>query len=100
MYKRQAGAVDPTLAPHVAAAQARLRHWAGRLEKRLLRSEAQNQAGDVQKIHALKSHLFPGGGLQERSDNFLDFQFSDPAFLNKLLQTFDPFRLEFYWLLT
>lgn len=96
---QKAGAIDPTLTQHVAAAQARFGHWTERLEKRLLRSEAQNQGTDVQHLHDLKTHLFPGGGLQERADNLLDFQLNDPAFLQKLLQTFDPFRLEFYWLM-
>lgn len=88
--------VDPTLGPHVRAQQKRLSNWLARLEKRLLRSEAQNQGAALQHLAELKAHLFPGGGLQERTDNFLTFQATHPALIRELLDTFDPLDFRFY----
>jgi bacillithiol biosynthesis cysteine-adding enzyme BshC len=87
--------VDPTLGPHVRAQQKRLSSWMARLEKRLLRSEAQNQETTVRQLHELKEHLFPGGGLQERTDNFLTFQAAHPTLIQDLLAAFDPLDFRF-----
>jgi hypothetical protein len=39
--------------------------------------------------------LFPGGGLQERTDNFLNFYQQDQLFIQKLIEHLDPFDYRF-----
>ena len=43
------------------------------LESRLMRAEKQKHETSVNQIRALREKLFPGNGLQERQDNFLNF---------------------------
>jgi len=43
----------------------------------------------------LKAKLFPSGGLQERSENFLNFYLNDSTFIQKLLDNFDPLAFQF-----
>jgi hypothetical protein len=50
----------------------------------------------IAQLLSVKNSLFPGNSLQERTDSFLNFYLHDPAFLQKLLATFDPFDFRFY----
>ncbi|PMD95722.1 bacillithiol biosynthesis cysteine-adding enzyme BshC [Siphonobacter sp. BAB-5405] len=90
--------VNPTLDGHIKAEAQKLRNWAERLDRRLVASEAQKQETGVRHLSELKAYLFPGGGLQERTDNFLNFYLANPAFISQLLDLFDPFCYEFYML--
>ncbi|MFT4031799.1 MAG: bacillithiol biosynthesis cysteine-adding enzyme BshC [Siphonobacter sp.] len=88
--------VNATLDGHIKAETQKLKNWADRLERRLFASEAQNQETAIRQLSELKAHLFPGGGLQERTDNFLNFSLANPAFIQELLSIFDPFEYQFY----
>jgi hypothetical protein len=44
----------------------------------------------------VKDALFPNGGLQERTDNFLNFYQADPGLILKLIDRFDPFDFQFH----
>jgi bacillithiol synthase len=66
------------------------------IEKRLKKAEEQKQSTQINQLLGLRTKLFPGGGLQERHDNFLSFYLNNPAFLQILLDTFDPFDFRFY----
>lgn len=90
--------INPTLDGHIKAEEQKFKNWAERLERRLYASESQNQETAIRQLNELKAHLFPGGGLQERIDNYLNFSLADPQFIPQLLETFDPFRYEFYLL--
>lgn len=69
--KALARPVDPSLEQHVEALQARALDPIRSLEKKLLRAE-RRKYGDLQRqVHGLKNALFPGGGLQERVENFM-----------------------------
>ncbi|SDL73509.1 bacillithiol biosynthesis cysteine-adding enzyme BshC [Siphonobacter aquaeclarae] len=96
--REKAARINPTLDGHIKAEEQKVKNWAERLERRLFASESQNQETAIRQLSELKAYLFPGGGLQERTDNFLNFSLADPAFIPKLLETFDPFRYEFYLL--
>jgi bacillithiol biosynthesis cysteine-adding enzyme BshC len=63
--------------------------------KRLRKAEEQKQATQLNQLSALKAKLFPGGGLQERNDNFLNFYLNRPQFLNDLLTHFNPLDFSF-----
>jgi bacillithiol synthase len=87
--------VDQTLAPLVAAETARAGKSLQKIEQKLLKAEKRLQADRLQQIEAVKDALFPNGNLQERTDNFLNFYQSDPHFIDKLKQHFDPFDFQF-----
>lgn len=68
-FKKQASAVDSTLAKHVEALKLRTVHRLQELEKKMLRAEKRKFSDQQRQINTIKEHLFPGNGLQERNDN-------------------------------
>jgi bacillithiol synthase len=68
-FKRQAAAVDATLTRHVDALKLKTVHRLQELQKKMLRAEKRKFSDQQRQIHAIKDHLFPGDGLQERIDN-------------------------------
>lgn len=83
--------VDPTLEKAVLAETKRFSNAVARLEKKMRRAEERNQETGVRQLLAVKDELFPNGGLQERSENFLTFYLNDRHFLQKMQSAFDPF---------
>jgi len=69
--KELARPVDPTLERHVMALQTRAVEPLRVLEKKLLRAEKRKFADQQRQLQSLKTALFPGGGLQERVENFM-----------------------------
>lgn len=62
------------------------------LEGRLVRAEKQKHETAINQIRSLKEKLFPGNGLQERTDNFLNFYLKyGPQFAAVLEEVVDPF---------
>ncbi|MFN8358034.1 MAG: bacillithiol biosynthesis cysteine-adding enzyme BshC [Spirosomataceae bacterium] len=88
--------VDKTLEAVVNGEKQKMLNALENLEKRLKKAEERNQETEVNQLLALKQKLFPGGGLQERSDNFLNFYLNNPDFLTQLLTTFDALDFSFY----
>ncbi len=84
--------VDPTLEKAVLAETKRFANAIVRLEKKMRRAEERNQETGIRQLMAVKNELFPNGGLQERSENFLTFYLGDRTFLQKMLSAFDPFN--------
>jgi bacillithiol synthase len=93
--KQKALVVDKTLEPMVAAETRRLQRSLEKIEGKLLKAEKRKYEDKLRQIEAVKDALFPGGSLQERTDNFLNFYQQDPTFVDTLLQAFDPFELKF-----
>ncbi len=83
--------VDPTLEKAVLAETKRFANAVARLEKKMRRAEERNQETGVRQLLAVKDELFPNGGLQERTENYLTFYLNDRQFLQKMLSAFDPF---------
>jgi bacillithiol biosynthesis cysteine-adding enzyme BshC len=83
--KKLARPVDPTLEQHVTALQTRAVEPLRILEKKLLKAE-KRKFGDLQRqLQALKSALFPQGGLQERVENFMPWYAKrGPRFIHDL----------------
>lgn len=92
--KKKAEKVDPTLVQHIEALHATFSKRIEKAEKKLMRSEKRNHQEKKQQIESVKEVLFPGGTLQERKDNFLNFYLKDPKFIKRLLDTFDPFEFK------
>ena len=94
--KGKAGEVDPTLVQHIEALHATFSKRIEKAEKKLVRAEKRLHEDRRRQIESVKEVLFPGGSLQERKDNFLNFYLKDPAFVEKLLNTFDAFDYQMY----
>jgi len=91
---QKAQAIDETLEPAVLAEETRWQKGLERLTKKMRKAEERNQETGLRQLAAVKQDLFPEGNWQERYTNFLDFYLSDPAFLDKLFNAFDPLAFE------
>jgi len=65
------------------------------IEKRLKKSEERKHETALNQITGVKEKLFPGGGLQERHDNFLNFYLNNPTFIDQLMENLAPFDYRF-----
>ncbi|MFC3812017.1 bacillithiol biosynthesis cysteine-adding enzyme BshC [Lacihabitans lacunae] len=92
---KKAEAIDPTLKSVVEADKTKNQNNLENLEKRLKKAEEKNFETSVSQLLNLKEKLFPGDGLQERKENFLNFYINDPEFLNKVSKEFDPLEFSF-----
>lgn len=68
-FKEQANAIDSTLSRHVDALKLQTVQRLQKLEKKMYRAEKRKFADRQRQIQAIRSHLFPQNGLQERYDN-------------------------------
>ncbi|MBL7723067.1 MAG: bacillithiol biosynthesis cysteine-adding enzyme BshC [Chitinophagaceae bacterium] len=68
-FKKQAAAVDTTLEKHVDALKSQTVYRLQELEKKMLRAEKRKFSDQQRQIQSIKTHLFPGNGLQERNEN-------------------------------
>jgi uncharacterized protein YllA (UPF0747 family) len=93
--KRRSGEIDATLIRFVGAEAQRALHGLGKIEKKMLRAEKRLHTDKLRQIENVKDALFPNGSLQERSDNFLNFHQSDPAFIQKAMEHLSPFDFRF-----
>lgn len=93
--RARAIAIDPTLGPLVGAEGTRIAGGIEKIERKLLKAEKRLHADKLGQINSVKDTLFPGGGLQERTDNFLNFYQKDPSFIGEMLKHLDPFSLRF-----
>lgn len=93
--KRRASTIDETLGPLVSAEATRVLNRLEKIESKLLRAERRRHADRLRQIETIKESLFPGGSLQERTDNFLNFYQRDPGFIRKLLDMLDPLDFQF-----
>lgn len=92
----QAVQVDSSFENTVLAERQNILNSFQKLESKLLKTEKQKSEGAVQKIKGIKSKLFPGGNLQERVDNFMQFYISSGNnFFNALYAGFNPFEPDF-----
>jgi uncharacterized protein YllA (UPF0747 family) len=65
------------------------------IEKRFKKSEEQKQAVELKQLERLKEKLFPGGNIQERVDNYLNFSLNNKNFLENIKGFLDPFDFRF-----
>jgi bacillithiol synthase len=69
--KNLAAKTDSTLVPHVAALEKKAIHRLKELEKKILRAEKRKHGEALGQIKKIYAALFPGNGLQERTENFM-----------------------------
>ncbi|MEQ8686415.1 MAG: bacillithiol biosynthesis cysteine-adding enzyme BshC [Imperialibacter sp.] len=94
--KAKAVAIDKTLDGYMGKQETRLLQEFEGMEKKLQKAEENNQAVAINQIESIKEKLFPGGSLQERHDNFLNFYLTNPAILDEFLNGFDAFDFSFH----
>jgi bacillithiol biosynthesis cysteine-adding enzyme BshC len=93
--KIKAGKIDTTLVPHVSAQAKDVVNRLEKIEAKFIRAEKRLHADKLRQIEVIKDTLFPGGSLQERVDNFLNFYQKDPGFIQALINHFDPLDFRF-----
>jgi bacillithiol synthase len=93
--KLRATDIDSTLEKLVSAESKKSENSLDKIEHKLLKAEKRLHSDKLRQIEALKDSLFPGGSPQERSDNFLNFYQQDSQFIQKLIDSFDPFDFRF-----
>lgn len=94
--KAKAVSIDKSLDGYMGKQETRLLQEFDGMEKKLQKAEEQNQATAINQIEAVKEKLFPGGSLQERHDNFLNFYLTNPNILQEFLEGFDAFDFSFH----
>lgn len=94
--QERAEGIDKTLGPHVAATGKKTLSRLDAIGKKMLRAEKRIQKEKLGQIEAVKDALFPNGGLQERTDNLLNFYPHDEGFIRKLITHLDPFDFQFH----
>lgn len=94
LLQTKAAQADKTL---VAAAEAEMvKANKGILDfgKRLNKALENRHEVELNKLQNLRKKLFPQGGLQERTDNFLNFYINNPNLISELHSAFDPFQFQ------
>ena len=92
----KASKLDPTLNTHVMSEAARTEKDIKHLEKKLEKVAEQKIKKDLDQLTNIKSKLFPNGGLQERTDNFIAYYLDQgKGFFNTLKQELDPLEKNF-----
>jgi bacillithiol biosynthesis cysteine-adding enzyme BshC len=94
--QKKATEIDVTLHDFIAAEETRAIRHLDHIEKKLRKASEKQHDIAMGQIDYIKEHLFPGGGLQERRENFLTFQLNNPEFVHQVKDAFDPFDFRFY----
>ncbi len=94
--KDRVSKIDATLKPSTEAVEIRLKKAMDSLEKKLIRADKRNFSEAMSDIEKVKQQLFPGGGLQEREENFGLFyvKYGDD-FIKELVDKFKPLDFKF-----
>ncbi len=87
---------DHSLAGLVAAEKQKALRSAAKIEKRIRKAQEQKAQVEINQLTALLDRIFPSGGLQERSDNYLNFALNNKHFLREIMAVLDPFDLRFF----
>ncbi|MDQ2769396.1 MAG: bacillithiol biosynthesis cysteine-adding enzyme BshC, partial [Bacteroidota bacterium] len=87
--------LDASLVRTVAAEAQKAAAGLAGLEKRLSKAAETKHETAYAQLAAIKEKLFPGGGLQERTDNVLNVLINNPEFINQLIGALEPLALNF-----
>jgi uncharacterized protein YllA (UPF0747 family) len=87
--------IDPTLTKTVAAEQQKTQNALEVLEKKLVKANDSKYETYFNQLTNLKDKLFPGGSLQERTDNILSYYTNNPDFISDLAAALEPLEGKF-----
>ena len=94
--RERATAADATLAGAVEAMEKRALHRMDSLGRKLVRAAKRQQAEPLEQLARVHERFFPGGGLQERRENFMAWYMREgPALFDRLLEVLDPMDKQF-----
>jgi bacillithiol biosynthesis cysteine-adding enzyme BshC len=88
--------IDASLNTMIAAETRRIIRSLEKIELKMLRAEKRKQADRLRQVKELKEALFPGGNLQERTENILTFTRDIELLVDQLITFLDPFDFRFY----
>ncbi len=91
----KAMAHDKSLKEFVGAVRQKTLASVEQIEGKIQKAQNQKFSTETNQLLDLHNKLFPNGGLQERTDNFLNFYLNDKEFLNKIAGVLDPFDFNF-----
>lgn len=92
----KAANIDLSLAGSAQAALAKMNHQVDTLERKMYRAEKRKFQIAFDRLSRLQNSLFPGGGLQERVENFMPYYLeSGSAFFDGILDLIQPFHNRF-----
>jgi bacillithiol biosynthesis cysteine-adding enzyme BshC len=91
----KAMAHDKSLKEFVGAMKQKTLASLEQIEGKIQKAQNQKFSTETNQLLDLHHKLFPNGGLQERTDNFLNFYLNDKEFLNKIAGVLDPFDFNF-----
>jgi bacillithiol biosynthesis cysteine-adding enzyme BshC len=97
--QKKATNVDSTLEKMVKAETQRVFNSLDKIEKKVIKAEKRHHDDHIGQLEDLKSTLFPGGGPQERSMNFLNFYLEDPEFIKNIKASLSSFDLRYHVIL-
>lgn len=93
---QKAANIDPTIVNTVWAEHSKVEKGVEALEAKLVKAEKLRQETSINQIINLKEKLMPGGGLQERHDNFIPFYLKHGTpYFQMLMDQFDPIEKKF-----
>lgn len=93
---QKAISLDPTLERAAAAVRAKIGKQLDVLEKKMIRAEKRKMNVELNRISRLKASLFPGGSLQERTDNFTEYYLRHGHdFFDKVYNAIQPLENKF-----
>lgn len=94
--RQDAMAADSTLEKHVWSLQSKAIQKIEQLEKKMLKSTRKRFDAQARQLNKLKTRLFPGEGLQERTDNFLPYySLYGPDFLQAIYDASNTWEASF-----
>jgi bacillithiol biosynthesis cysteine-adding enzyme BshC len=94
--EQKASLIDPTLVPYVAAEGARMLKSIEHMEQKFHKSIRQKEENTINQIRGLREKLFPGNGLQERKENFMQYaSLEGMGLIDELLTHLNPLDKSF-----
>jgi bacillithiol biosynthesis cysteine-adding enzyme BshC len=83
--------IDPSIAQFAKAERQKLINTVDNMEKKLVRAEKKKHGDALDRISQLKERILPGGGLEERKENFLRYYVPmGDAYFDQLFELSDP----------
>jgi bacillithiol biosynthesis cysteine-adding enzyme BshC len=86
----QASVLEKSLGNAFEAAKVRSMKVLDHLSKKIRKAEERRLDVQVKRREDLQEYMFPGGGPQERVENFMRFYLEDGEFITELYALFDP----------
>ncbi|MFZ9208767.1 MAG: bacillithiol biosynthesis cysteine-adding enzyme BshC, partial [Sediminibacterium sp.] len=96
LIKEQAAGIDVSLVDHIEALSHKQAQKLLQVQKKMLRAEKRKYEVEQQQITRIMEQLFPGGSLQERTENIADwYKIYGTHFVRAIVENSDDFSKGF-----